>query len=283
MDGLSLEEIRDDLLPILIVLLVGLLVMRFARRPIRGLLNRVFESQVQPISGERLSPADVKKRVDTVETLAVSTLRFLVAVVVLLLILAVLDLGPVIAVVGIVLAAFAFAGQDFVRDYLAGLVILLENQFYVGDVIQVGLVSGTVEDFTLRHTNLRDLNGTLHIVSNGEIRISSNQTRGYGGINLEIPIAYDADVARAMAIIGEVGAAMQADPDWAERILEPPAPMRVETLGELGMSIKVTGKVRAGEQWNANGEVRRRILAEFAANEIGLPNRNVVVRQEPAG
>jgi len=280
MDGLSLEQIRDQVLPILLVLLAGLIVLRFARKPIRALLQRVFERQVQPITGERLSAADVRKRVDTVETLAVSTLRLVVVVLVVVIVLAVLDLGPVIAAFGIVIAAFAFAGQDFVRDYLAGLVILLENQFYVGDVIQVGLVSGTVEDFTLRHTNLRDLNGTLHIVSNGEIRVASNQTRGYGGINLEIPVAYGTDVDRATAIIAEVGVALQADPEWADRVLEPPTALRVETLGDLGMSIKVTGKVRAGEQWNANGEVRRRILAAFAANDIDLPSRSLVA-QDP--
>ncbi len=280
MDGPTLEQIRDDILPILIVLLIGLLVLRFARRPIRALLHRVFERQVQPVTGDRLSPADVKKRVDTVETLAVSTLRLVVGALVVIVILALLDLGPIIAAFGIVIAAIAFAGQDFVRDYLAGLVILLENQFYVGDVIQVGPVAGTVEAFTLRRTNLRDLDGTLHIVANGEIRIASNQTRGYGGINLEIPVAYDADVNRAMEVINEVGTAMTADPDWADRVLEAPSALRVETLGDLGMSIKVVGRVRAGEQWTANGEVRRRILAAFAANKIDLPNRSLAA-QEP--
>lgn len=276
MDGLTLEQVRDDLLPILLVLLAGLVILRFARRPIRAVLQRIFERQVQPITGERLAPADVKKRVDTVETLAVSTLRLVVGALVVIIILAFLDLGPIIAAFGIVIAAIAFAGQDFVRDYLAGLVILLENQFYVGDVIQVGTVSGTVEDFTLRRTNLRDLDGTLHIVANGEIRIASNQTRGYGGVNLEIPVAYDTDVDRAMAIVAEVGAAMKADPEWADRVLEPPTALRVETLGDLGMSIKVVGKVRAGEQWNANGEVRRRILAAFTENHIDLPSRSVL-------
>jgi small conductance mechanosensitive channel len=282
MDELTPEQVRDELLPIFIVLLIGLVILRLARAPIRRLLQGIFERQVQPITGERLSAVDVKKRVDTVETLALSSLRLVVGGLVVVIILAFLDLGPIVAAFGIVLAAVAFAGQDFVRDYLAGLVILLENQFYVGDVIQVGGVSGTVEEFTLRRTNLRDLNGTLHIVSNGEVRIASNQTRGYGGINFEIPIAYNADVDRAMAIIREVGEAMKADPEWADRILEPVTPMRVETLGELGMSIKLAGKVRAGEQWVAGGEVRRRILAAFAAEGIQPPSRTVVVDERPS-
>ena len=142
-----------------------------------------------------------------------------------------------------------------------------------------GQVSGTVEDFSLRRTKLRDANGTLHIVANGEIRIASNLTRGFGGINLDMPIAYDADVDPAMALIGEIGTAMAADPDWADRIIEAPAAVRVEAFGEVGMSIKVLGKVAAGEQWAVTGELRRRLLTAFAEAGIGLPQRNVVVER----
>ena len=273
LDGTVLEQARDDVVWIILIIVVGLLVLRFARAPIRRILQRVFEGQTQPGSTQKLTAAEVQKRVDTVETLAMSTIRFVVLVLVVILVLGVLNLGPVIAGLGLVLAAIAFAGQDFVRDYLSGLVILLENHFYVGDVIGVGPVNGTVEDFSLRRTKLRDPSGTLHIVANGEIRIASNFTRGFGGINLDMPIAYDADVDRAMAIIGEVGAALAADPEWADRIIEAPAAVRVETLGDIGMTIKVLGKVRAGEQWAVSGELRRRLLAAFAAGGIDLPSR----------
>jgi len=280
LDGTVLEQARDDVVWIILIIVVGLLVLRFARAPIRRILQRVFEGQTQPGSTQKLTAAEVQKRVDTVETLAMSTIRFVVLVLVVILVLGVLNLGPVIAGLGLVLAAIAFAGQDFVRDYLAGLVILLENQFYVGDVIGVGQVSGTVEDFSLRRTKLRDPNGTLHIVSNGEIRIASNQTRGYGGINLDMPIAYDADLDRAMALVGEVGAKMAADPEWKDRVLEAPVAMRVDAFGEIGLSIKVLGKVQAGEQWAATGELRRRLLDAFADEGIGLPQRNVVVERD---
>ena len=283
MDEQLLDQVRDDALWIIAIIVAGLLVLRFARAPIRRVLHRVFEGQTQPGSTERLTATEVQKRVDTVETLAMSTIRFVVLLLVVILVLGVLNLGPVIAGLGLVLAAVAFAGQDFVRDYLAGMVILLENHFYVGDVIGVGQVGGTVEDFSLRRTKLRDADGTLHIVSNGEIRIASNRTRGYGGINLDMPIAYDADVDRAMALIGEVGAALAADPDWADRVIEAPEAVRVEAFGEIGMSIKVLGKVQAGEQWAVTGELRRRLLAAFSETGIGLPSRNVVVEQDAEG
>ena len=92
-----------------------------------------------------------------------------------------------------------------------------------------------------------------------------------------MPIAYDADIDRAMALIGEVGATLASDPEWAERVIEAPGAVRVEAFGEVGMSIKVLGKVRAGEQWAVTGELRRRLLAAFAEAGIGLPSRSVVV------
>jgi small conductance mechanosensitive channel len=279
MDQLSLDQIQDDLLPILVIIVVGLLFLRFAPPVVRRLLHRVFSGQTPADSMVPLSEAEVQKRVDTVETLAMSTIRIVIVGLVLVLILAILNLGPVIAGLGIVIAAIAFAGQDFVRDYLSGLVILVENQFYIGDVLRVGTVSGTVEDFTLRRTKLRDVDGTLHIVANGEIRIASNQTRGYGGINLEVPVSYGADVDRAMKIIDEVGAALAADPEWADRVLEVPIAARVGAFGDAGLSITVVGKVRAGEQWTATGELRRRILTAFAEAGVSLPHRSVVVER----
>ena len=122
MDELSLDAVRDDAIWIILIIVAGLLVLRFARAPIRRVLQRVFTGQTQPGSTEKLTPTDVQKRVDTVETLAMSTIRFVVLVLVVILVLGVLNLGPVIAGLGLVLAALAFAGQDFVRDYLAGLV-----------------------------------------------------------------------------------------------------------------------------------------------------------------
>ncbi|HEY9378001.1 MAG TPA: mechanosensitive ion channel domain-containing protein [Jiangellaceae bacterium] len=245
----AIDQIRDDAVPIILIVVGALLVLRFARPVIRKVLRRVLERH-QPSDAEvLLTASEVQKRVDTIEALGVSTIRFMVAILVGVLVLAVLNLTPVIAALGIVLAAIAFAGQDFVRDYLAGIVIVLENQFYVGDVIQVAGVTGTVEDFTLRRTTLRDADGTLHMVSNGEIRVASKQTRGYAGINLDVPVGYDADVDRAMRLIDEVGAGLAADPAWADRILEAPAAVRVGAFGDIGMSIKVLGKVRAGDQW----------------------------------
>jgi len=274
------SAVLNAAVPIVVIIIAALIVLRFARPMIKKVLQSVLETQALSASANNQTPAEIQKRVDTLETLGMSALRFVVFALVTALVLAVLNLGWVVGAMGFTFAALAFAGQDFVRDYLAGIFILVENQFYVGDVIRVAGMIGKVEDFTLRRTTLRDLNGTLHIVSNGEIRIASNLTRGYAGINLDVPIDYGADADRAMAIIGEVGQMLAADEKWAEHILEAPRPVRVDAFGEIGMSIKVLGRVRAGDQWAVTGELRRRVLAAFAVAKIKVARRRLVLERE---
>ena len=194
-----------------------------------------------------------------------STIRFVVLVLVVILVLGVLNLGPVIAGLGLVLAAIAFAGRTSSATTCRGSSSCSRTTSTSATSSASARSAGRSRTSASRRTKLRDRSGTLHIVANGEIRIASNFTRGFGGVNLDMPIAYDADIDRAMAIIGDVGAALAADPEWADRIIEAPAAVRVETLGDIGMTIKVLGKVRAGEQWAVSGELRRRLLAAFAA------------------
>jgi small conductance mechanosensitive channel len=283
-DEIPIHQIESALLsaavPILLIVIGALVALRFARPLIRKVLRRVLESQTLTASAERQTAADILKRVDTIESFGMSAIRIVVAALVIALVLAVLNLGWVVGALGFVFAALAFAGQDFVRDYLAGIFILVENQFYVGDVIQVSGITGKVEDFTLRRTTLRDLDGTLHIVSNGEIRVASNHTRVYAGINLDVPIAYGADAELALRLIGEVGEGLAADDAWADRILEAPVAVRVNAFGDVGMFIKVLGKVRAGDQWVVTGELRRRIVAAFATAGISMALRRIVLKRD---
>jgi moderate conductance mechanosensitive channel len=269
---------------LLVVLLVGaLIVLRVGRGMIRRLLHRtLLRGALQAGIPPELAEPEVEKRSKTLETLMVTILRWIVIAVVILILLAVFDLVGVIAALGLVLAALAFAGQDVIRDYLNGMLIILENQFAEGDVVRIAGVSGTVEVVSLRRTQLRDLDGAVHIVPNGEIRVASNLTRLHAGINLDVSVAYGTDVDRAMVVINDVGSAMAADPDWTSRILEAPASLRVNELGDSGVDIKVTGRVLPGEQWAATGELRRRILIAFAEEgiEIPFPHRVVISRTD---
>jgi moderate conductance mechanosensitive channel len=189
-----------------------------------------------------------------------------------------------VAGLGVVGVAVGFGAQHLVRDYLNGALILIENQFSKGDVIRAAGVSGTVEDFSLRRTTVRDLDGVVHTVPNGEITIASNLTRVWARINQDVTVAYGTDIDMATSVVDEVGKSMAADPAWKRRILEPPKVDRISALAEYGITIKILGTVRAPDQWAAAGELRKRLLAAFREHGIEIPRpQRVVLAREPGG
>lgn len=236
--------------------------------------------------------ADTERRVRTLGTLAIKVGGGLITVVAGLMVLDLfgVDIGPALAGLGIAGIAVGFGAQTLVQDCLAGIFIVLENQYSQGDVVRIAGVDGTVEDFSLRRTTLRDLDGTVHSVPNGQIGVASNMTRLWARVNLDIGVAYETDVDRASAIINRVGEELHADPEWGPRLLEAPSVLRVQALADSAVTLKVLGQVQAAQQWAVGGELRKRILAAFAREgiEIAFPrrlivNRDATGRTVPAG
>ena len=185
---------------VLAILVVAAIVVRlahvFVRRVARALLNR---ENLEGTARE-LTALEIKKRQDTVETLAVNVIRFFVVVIAGLMILETafkLDIGPAIAGLGIAGIAIGLGTQHLVRDYLNGALILVENQYAIGDVVRIAGVFGTVEDFTLRRTTLRDQDGTVHTVPNGEITVASNLTRVFARVNQDVRVVYGTNIDKA--------------------------------------------------------------------------------------
>jgi small conductance mechanosensitive channel len=147
-------------------------------------------------------------------------------------------------------------------------------------VVRLAGVEGVVEDFSLRRTTLRDLDGTVHTVPNGQITVASNMTRLWARVNLDVGVAYDTDIDRAVEIIDRVGAELHADPEWGERMIEAPTVARVNALDDSAVTLKVLGQVRAAQQWAVTGELRKRILDAFGREgiEIPFPHRVIVSR-----
>src|SRR4029077_9784379 len=129
-------------------------------------------------------------------------------------------IGPAVAGLGVVGIAVGFGAQPLVRDYLNGALILVENQYAIGDVVRLAGVAGTVEDFTLRRTTLRDLDGVVHTVPNGEVKVASNLTRVWSRINQNVTVAYGTDIDKATEVVDAVGREMAGEPAWHRRILE---------------------------------------------------------------
>jgi small conductance mechanosensitive channel len=188
-----------------------------------------------------------------------------------------LNIGPALASLGIAGLAISFGAQSMIKDMINGLFILLENQYGIGDVVKIGGVSGVVEEVNLRSTVLRDIDGVVHYVPNGEINIASNLTKDYSRVNMNISVAYGEDLDRVMGVINRVCKKLADEERWREKILKVPQVLRVDVLGDSGVEIKILGDTRAGMQWDVMGELRKRIKSDFAQEviEIGLPHRKV--------
>ncbi|MBN1375028.1 MAG: mechanosensitive ion channel family protein [Dehalococcoidia bacterium] len=217
--------------------------------------------------------AENVKRADTLSTFFVTSGQVLFLAVAAFMILSELgvDIGPILASVGIAGIAIGFGAQTLVKDHLAGIFIILENQYRVGDVVKVADITGLVEQIDLRRTILRDLDGVQHIISNGEIRQASNYTKEMSRINLNISVSYGTDLDFAIDVMNRVCREMAEEPDWAPAMIKTPQVLRVDNLGDSGIDIKILGEVQPGKQWDVTGEIRKRIKRTFDDEGIEIP------------
>jgi moderate conductance mechanosensitive channel len=264
---------------VLAIVVAGALLVRLAHVFARGIVRApgARESTAGPES--EVPAAEMRKRQDTIEALVVNVVRFFVVLIAGLMVLERvfgLDIGPAVAGLGVAGIAVGLGTQSLVRDYLNGALILLENQFAIGDVVKIAGISGVVEDFTLRRTALRDIDGALHTVPNGQITIASNMTRTWARVNEQVRVVYGTDLDLARRVIDQIGVEMAADPALAGEVLEPLHVERVNELGERGVSLLVQGKVAAASQWSVAGEFRSRILVAFNAAGIEMPQAVVL-------
>src|SRR3990172_1275448 len=190
-----------------------------------------------------------------------------------------INIAPLLAGVGVVGIAVGFGAQSMVRDFLAGLFILMDNQYGKGDVVRIADISGLVEDVGLRRTVLRDLDGIVHYVPNGEIKVASNLTQEYWGVNLNVQVSYDEDLDDVTEVINRVGQEMAQDPQWADVLLTPPQVLRVDNLGDSGVELKVVGDTQPIRQWDVMGELRKRIKKAFDEEGIEIPYPHRVMMQ----
>jgi small conductance mechanosensitive channel len=272
-DGANLQPLIDWIARnwlAIIAISVGLLfAFRYARPLVRAVARRLLASRVSGPDA-KLHAEETEKRVATIEELFVRIVRSVIVLTLILLVLTALDLLPILASLTIIGAAITLAGQSIVLDYLMGILILLEGPYYRGDWIVVGGLEGTVEDVGLRRTVLRDSTGTVHSISNGQIRTSSNMTRVFATLVVEITMDPAADIDMATSVIDATGRAMADDPAWRERLLEPPHFERIADVTESGLTLRVSGRVRAADRWSAPGELRRLLLRAFAEHGIVL-------------
>ncbi|MBU1255775.1 mechanosensitive ion channel family protein [Patescibacteria group bacterium] len=262
-------------LKILAILIGAFLIRRFARIVIEKIMRKAV------VADNFLSPESEKKREDTLIAVFEGTFRAIIWIVAAIMIISELgvNIGPLLAGAGVIGLAVGFGAQYIIRDFFTGLFIILENQYRVGDIICVEDKCGEVENINLRMTIIRDMDGAVHHIPNGEIKIATNKTKGFARVNLVIGVAYDADLEKVKQVINQVGQEMIKDSEWKDKIIKAPEFIRVDNFSASSVDIKISGEVKPLEQWGVLGELRKRIKLAFDKQGIEIPFPQRVVRQ----
>jgi len=196
-----------------------------------------------------------------------------------------INIAPILAGAGILGLAISFGAQSLVKDIISGFFILLEHQFVVGDVIEAGGRTGTVERMTLRLVTLRDLRGVVHMIPNGQLTTVSNLTRSWSRAVVDIGVSYDANVDRAMEVFRDEARRMHEDPAWRGKLLSPPDVVGVDQLADSGVILRTLIRTGPGDQWEAAREFRRRMKNRLDREGIEIPyqQRTIHIRQPGGG
>jgi small-conductance mechanosensitive channel len=270
----GLEFLRVDAPKIIVVIVVAFVLIQLLRMVTRRLL--VFSKNQAGTRAQQLRTA-----AGVVTSVGMFAILFIAALQVLPVLG--INMGPLLASAGIAGLAIGFGAQTLVKDVINGFFILVENQYNIGDVVRIAGVKGTVEDMTMRHTTLRDDDGTVHVVPNSEIKIVSNLTRDWAQLAMHVSVAYNEDSDRIVRLLEEVGHDVRNDSNFSEDIVAEPQVPGIERVSGGEVDYLMIVKTRPGRQYAVSRELRRRIKECFQKNNIqaGNPARVYVLEGAP--
>ncbi len=287
----SADAIVGTGLRIALILVLALVLRFLLHRAIAHAVDGATNSKLSRLAGRAplaraAAAAGSARRSQRARTVG-SVLRSIVSVVVLsiasIMILAEFGvaLGPILASAGIIGVAVGVGAQNLVRDFLSGMFMLLEDQYGVGDIVDLGEATGVVEAVGLRITTLRDINGTVWYVRNGEILRVGNMSQGYAVAVVDVPVGHSADIADATKLIGTVSAERVTLDDIASSVMEPVEVLGVERVGPEGVTLRLTVKVAPGRQWAVQRALNAAIADAF--DDAGVPRPNLLGSITPQG
>jgi len=253
---------------VIVIIVVALILFFIFKFIIPPIVKRLISRRM---AGEE--DTEIDKRTNTLSAILVNVVGIIIALLAIITILPEfgVNIATLIAALGIGGLAIAFAAQNLVRDFITGFFILLEDQYRVGDVVTVAGISGLVDEVGLRRTILRDLDGNVHSVPNGKVEISSNMTKKFSRVHMDISVGYGEKLEKVIEVINAVCNEMAEDPKWKPDLINPPAVVRVNKLGDSGIDIKVMGDTKPGRHWDVMGELRLRIKTTFDEKGIEIP------------
>jgi len=238
-----------------------ILALAWVLQAVASRLIRVFRNYM----AKRASGADELRRIDTVSSAFLYVASVVVVLVAGMLVLSELgiSIAPVLATAGVAGIAIAFGAQSLIKDYFTGFFLLVEDQVRQGDVVEIAGKSGEVEEVTLRYVRLRDGDGYVHFVPNGEIKVVSNRTRTHAFANVDVGVPDDADVEKVFQAMRDVGAALQGDPTFGPLVLGETEILGVERWELWGMMLRCRMRVLPHERDKVRREFTRRLASEF--------------------
>jgi len=285
-----LGDIAVPALRILVVVIMAEVAVIVLRRTTRAAFQKLVERGDSPLVGSRLvleklgladgeePPRELTanrnlKRVDALSDITNNLIKVVVWLIAIFMILGTLgiNLGPLVAGAGIAGIALGFGAQSIVKDFLSGILMLVEDQFGIGDVIDVGEASGVVESLSLRTTRLRSIDGTVWHVPNGEIRRVGNMSQGWSRSVIDVGIGYGSDIDTSLAIMKGVAEGMSNEETWNTKLLEKPELLGVQELGDSSVVLRMWVVTEPAAQWDVSRELRRRIKYAFDAAGIEIP------------
>lgn len=262
------QELTTNAIDILIILAVMTVLYIFGGKLVAWLTS-VF---IYNTYHRKMHPKDLEKRQNTIKALSENIWRVIVVMIgifsIIRLFFTTAELAPLFASASVIGVALGFGTQTIVKDFLSGLFIISDNQYRVGDVIQIDGSSGTVERIGARSTVLRDIDGNVHYFPNGMIQHVINKTMDFSMARITIGVSPEEDVDKATKIINEIGKHMFEDPKWKNHLLTAPSFVMLGDISATAITMIVSAKVPPSDQWSVSAELRRRILQEFEKNNI---------------
>jgi small conductance mechanosensitive channel len=269
LDGAEIGRKLAQVVSIWVLAWLALRLTRLAARRIEGMVDDHDPSIITLREKRGRTIAQLLRTVGTTLVLVVAILLTLNLFI---------EIGPLLAGAGILGLAVSFGAQSLVKDVITGFFLLLENQFALGDVIEVAGKSGVVEQITLRVVVLRDLEGTRHIIPNSEIKTVSNKTAGWGRAVIDVGVGVAENVDRVLETVRDVTAQLAGDDEWRPMLDGTPEVWGVETIGDNRVVVRLVARTQPGAQWGIARELRRRLKVRFDADGIRLPGVPLVAQ-----
>ena len=256
--------------------MVVILGIAWVLQGLAGRLIRIFRGYMQ----RRTPGADEVQRIETLARVFRNTAAVVIVIIAGTLVLGELGISvaPILATAGVAGVAIGFGAQSLIKDYFNGFFLLLDDQVREGDVVEVAGKGGLVEEVTLRYVRLRDFDGHVHFVPNGEIKIVTNRTRGFAQAVIEVGVAYREDLDEALEVMRTVGQAMREEPTWGERIADDVEIIGVERWADSAVILRCRVKVvPAIQQWNVKREFLKRLKKAYDERGIEIPFPHVTI------